>query len=148
MKIARIVSVVILVLTDLLVGVWAGFLPQSFYNDFPGNGRVWVAVDGPFNEHLTRDVGTLYLGLAAIGIVALLARSKILTGAFGLGSLVFGLPHLVYHLRHTDLLDTSDNVLNLTGLGLAVVAAVLAMTAVLDGPEPDHADDDHPARRA
>lgn len=147
MKTARLVSVVILVVTDLVVGVWAGFLTRSFYDDFPGNGRVWVAVDGPFNEHLTRDVGTLYLGLAAIGIVALFSRSGILTGAFGLGSLVFSLPHFVYHLRHTDLLSTTDNILSLTGLGLAVVGAVVAMTAVLPGPRSDHIDDDGTTRR-
>ncbi len=48
------------------VGAWAALAPRSFYDDFPGGGRHWVAVDGPFNEHLVRDVGTLNLALAAV----------------------------------------------------------------------------------
>ena len=35
-----------------------------FYDDFPGLGRSWVAADGPYNEHLVRDVGALNLALA------------------------------------------------------------------------------------
>lgn len=141
MRTARLVSLVILVLTDLLVGVWAGFLPRSFYDDFPGNGRVWVAVDGPFNEHLIRDVGTLYLGLAVIGIVALFSRRELLIAAFGIGSLVFGLPHFVYHLRNTDVLSTEDNILSLTGLGIAVITATICMTSVLDQSRRGRVDD-------
>lgn len=52
-------------LTSALVGVWAQFFPQMFYDQFPGFG-VWVAGDGPFNEHLVRDVGGLNLSMAAL----------------------------------------------------------------------------------
>ena len=46
------------------VGVWALAAPQAFYEAFPGIGfGAWVGVDGPFNEHLIRDVGALYLAL-------------------------------------------------------------------------------------
>jgi hypothetical protein len=38
--------------------------------DFPGAGRSWVAPDGPFNEHLARDVGVLNLALAVVTIAA------------------------------------------------------------------------------
>lgn len=120
-----VASLVVLVVTDAVIGVWAGLFPRSFYDGFPGLGRVWVAVDGPYNEHLVRDVGTLYLGLAVIGLVALISRRTLLVSAFGLGSLVFGLPHLVYHLRHTDVLGTTDNVLSVGGLALAVAAAAI-----------------------
>ena len=48
------------------VGVWALIAPQSFYDAFPSIGfGAWVGVDGPFNEHLIRDVGALYLALVA-----------------------------------------------------------------------------------
>ena len=59
-----------LTFSGLLVGVWATFFPQSFYDDFPGAGRVWVAVDGPYNEHLVRDVGQLSLAIALVSGVA------------------------------------------------------------------------------
>lgn len=37
------------------VGTWAALLPAAFYESFPGIGLgPWVAVDGPYNEHLVR----------------------------------------------------------------------------------------------
>ena len=47
----------------LYVGAWAAGIPQSFYDSFPGLGFIWISVDGPYNEHLIRDVGSLYLAL-------------------------------------------------------------------------------------
>ena len=44
--------------------------PASFHEDFPGPGRHWGSVDGPYDEHLLRDVGP---GNLAIGVVALVA---------------------------------------------------------------------------
>ena len=46
-----------LLLTGLVVSVWALFLSHRFYTLFPGLGRSWVSIDGPYNEHLIRDVG-------------------------------------------------------------------------------------------
>ena len=63
----RTVSRVILALlaiTSVQLGLWATFAPRSFYEDFPGGGRNWVAVDGPYNEHLVRDFGALNLEAA------------------------------------------------------------------------------------
>src|SRR4029078_1859716 len=65
-----------LALISLEIGVWAQFFPRSFYDHYPGLGRTWVAVDGPYNEHLVRDVGGLNLGLAAVLIVALVTLSQ------------------------------------------------------------------------
>lgn len=146
MKAVVLVALAILVVTDAVIGVWAGLFPRSFYDDFPGLGRVWVAVDGPYNEHLVRDVGSLYLGLAVIGLVALISRRALLVSAFGLGSLVFGLPHLTYHLRHTDVLGTTDNFLSVGGLAVAVVcAAICAATGLRPGLLDGHRDGARPA---
>src|SRR5215210_5301308 len=46
-------------LGELAVGIWALFLPRSFYEDFPSSGREWVSTLGPYDEHLVRDVGSL-----------------------------------------------------------------------------------------
>ncbi|MEA3075620.1 MAG: hypothetical protein QOF60_528, partial [Actinomycetota bacterium] len=54
----------------VLVGAWALAAPQSFFDSFPGGGRHWVSVDGPFNEHLVRDVGALNLAVALVLFVA------------------------------------------------------------------------------
>jgi hypothetical protein len=113
----------------VIVGVWAAFFPESFYADFPGLGRAWVSVDGPFNEHLVRDVGQLFLALAVVTAVAVVFPVAIFVRAIGAAWLVEGLPHLVYHASHTDLYETGDAVLNLASLSLLVVLAAIALFA-------------------
>jgi hypothetical protein len=68
----RVVRITRLVLGigNIPVGVWATFVPRSFYDDFPGFGRHWVQVDGPYNEHLVRDFGAVNLALAVVTITA------------------------------------------------------------------------------
>lgn len=111
----------------LVVGVWAQLFPRSFYDDFPGAGRVWVAVDGPYNEHLVRDVGGLQLALALVAIVALVTGSVLVARLAGGAALVFGVPHLVYHSMHLDAFDTGDKVAMLGSLAFAALAALLAL---------------------
>jgi hypothetical protein len=113
-----------LALVSLQIGVWAQFAPRSFYDDFPGLGRAWVAVDGPFNEHLVRDVGGLNLALAAVLITAMITLSRPLIIAASIASLLYGVPHLVYHIAHADGLATSDAVVSLGGLALFAVIPV------------------------
>ena len=64
------VLLVLLAASSGLIGLWAAFAPRSFYDDFPGGGRHWVAADGPYNEHLVRDVGGLYVAMTVVAIVA------------------------------------------------------------------------------
>jgi hypothetical protein len=101
----------------LFVGLWAAALPASFYRAFPGFGRVWIAVDGPYNEHLIRDVGSLYLALAAASIVAAFARTPSAARAVGAAWVVFGVPHLVYHAAHFAGMAPLDVAGNIIGLG-------------------------------
>ena len=65
-----LLGLVYLTVTFLQIGVWATFATRSFYDDFPGLGRRWVAGDGPYNAHLASDAG---LGFLAVGVVLLLA---------------------------------------------------------------------------
>ena len=58
------------------VGVWALVFPREFYDSFPGLGFGAWATDGPFNEHLIRDVGALYLALVAAGVFAAFGRER------------------------------------------------------------------------
>ena len=117
------VALTYLVLTGLLVGVWAQFMPRSFFDVFPGLGFSWVSLDGPYNEHLVRDVGGLNLALASLGIIALITRKHSLTRAFGLASLAYQLPHFVYHVIHVGTLPTTlDQLLQTTTLLLTVLA--------------------------
>jgi hypothetical protein len=116
-----VVALTLLAGTALLVGVWAQFFPRGFYTSFPGVGRQWVAVDGPYNEHLVRDVGGLNLALAVVTIVALVHRTAVLVRTAALAWLVYSVPHLVYHSAHLDLYDDTDVVLMIVSLAIAVV---------------------------
>lgn len=111
----------------LIIGTWAAAWPRSFYDDFPGGGRSWVAADGPYNEHLVRDFGDLNLALAVVSLVALVAFTRSVVLAAALGWIVYQAPHLVYHLRHLDLYDTSDKVANVTSLVLALVLPIVVL---------------------
>jgi hypothetical protein len=113
----------VLLATALLaafVGVWAAFFPMGFYDAFPGLGLTWVAVDGPYNEHLVRDVGGLYLGFAVAGLLAARARSAAPGQVIGAGWAVFGLVHLGYHLEHLTG-SPVDKIGNVVGLGLSLL---------------------------
>jgi hypothetical protein len=111
----------------LMVGVWAQGFPRSFYDDFPAMGRVWVAVDGPYNEHLVRDVGGLQLALGFGAVLALLTGSVLLARTVGAGALISGVPHLLYHATHLDPYDTTDSVTMLAALGFGALAGLLAL---------------------
>jgi hypothetical protein len=117
----------VLTASATVVGVWAAFAPRSFYDNFPGLGQMWVAVDGPYNEHLVRDVGALNLALAVVTLCALvsLARSTIVASA--LGWLVYGIPHFVYHARHLGPFDATQAVAVLTSVGSTSALALVVL---------------------
>lgn len=140
-----LLAVGLLTASALYVGTWAAFGPRSFYDTFPGLHRVWVGIDGPFNEHLVRDVGALYLALAVAGLVALLRREKVATVMLGAAWTAFSIPHLAYHLHHLGELETIDAVGNVVSLGgtlllaLYVLVLGLEMIRAADAAEPGSA---------
>jgi hypothetical protein len=107
----------------VLIGVWAAFFPQGFYDDFPGFGRTWIAPDGPFNEHLIRDVGELNLALAIVTIAAAVALTPAFVRAVLAAWIVEGVLHVVYHSRHVHVFATSDKVMIVGSLVLTPVLA-------------------------
>ncbi|WP_329129352.1 hypothetical protein OG552_03090 [Streptomyces sp. NBC_01476] len=124
----RRVLLLVVAAVGAYVGVWAYFLPTSWYRAFPGLGLHWLPVLGPYNEHLARDVGALYLALAVLSLsAARWARDNRLAAVTGLTWLVFSVPHLAFHLRHLDMYRTSDQVLNVLALGFFVVAGAALM---------------------
>lgn len=117
-----------------LVGFWAAFAPRSFYTDFPGGGRHWVSADGPYNQHLVRDVGELNLALFVVLLVAAITLSLPLVRAALAATLVNGGLHLVYHARHVDMFGTGDQVAVLASLVLAPLVAAVLLLVVRSGP--------------
>ncbi len=117
------------------VGGWAAWAPHSFYDSFPGLGRRWVSVLGPYDEHLVRDVGGLYLALMTISVWAALRPMAETFRLVGLAWEVFSVPHLAFHAAHLNMYEVGDRVGNVVALG-----GTVALAAVLLVPQRSPAD--------
>ncbi len=49
-----------------VTGGWAYAAPRRWYDTFPGLGMSWLPQLGPFNEHFVKDVGAMFLAMAAV----------------------------------------------------------------------------------
>jgi hypothetical protein len=117
-------------LSGLILGCWQELFPASFYADFPGPGHHWISPDGPYNEHLVRDVGQGNLAVGTVAFVALLTGVGWLARAVGLAAVVANVPHQVYHQANVSVLpSTTDQVLQSLTLS-AVSMAAIALTVL------------------
>ena len=112
------------------VGLWALLAPRSFYDDFPGAGRHWVSADGPYNEHLVRDVGGLNLALTVVIVAAAIVLTRVLVRTAAVAALAFAIPHFSYHAAHTDKYSGSDSTATLFSLGVAIVLPIVVLVVV------------------
>jgi hypothetical protein len=128
-KQARWVQITLLYLgfVNAFPGVWALFLPNSFYTSFPGFGRVWVAVDGPYNEHLIRDVGAFFLALSVLSFLTALAPRLASLRTTAICLLTFNMPHLLYHLNHLHMLPLVDQIGNVVTLSVNALLPILLL---------------------
>jgi len=117
------VLLLLLAASAAFVGFWAVIAPRSFYDSFPSLGRHWVDVDGPYNQHLVRDVGGLYLALLVLSVGALVGAEQRVVRIAGAAWLAFSVPHFVYHAAHLGPLSTADATLELIALALTLLAA-------------------------
>lgn len=117
-----------LALMSLVIGFWTQLAPRSFYDGFPGLGHVWVAVDGPYNEHLLRDFGATNLALAVVVLVAFLRPTATLVRLAAFSSLVWQVPHTLYHLVNVDTLPAlGDQIAQSATLLLSLVVALVLL---------------------
>ena len=139
------VCLVILALSGLIVGPWAYFAPLHWYNTFPGMGMQWLPVLGPFNEHLVKDVGGMYLGLAALSFWTLFhLTNRTLVLITAVSWTIFNTLHLTYHATMLHMYDTFNAVMNVIALTTVLVcSAALAIpttTATRTDAGTTHAD--------
>ena len=110
------------------VGVWAAFFPRNFYLHFPGAKHAWVSADGPYNQHLVRDVGSLNLALVVLVFAALFVGTRTLARVAMVAWLVNAVPHFVYHLGHLKMdMTGGDKFALIATLGFAVVAPIVVL---------------------
>jgi hypothetical protein len=128
-SIFRRIALAVTVILAVYVGAWAEFFPASFYASFPGFGMHLIDVDGPYNQHLVRDVGSLYLALGAASVFGIVSRSAVPGRVAGLAWSVFGILHFGYHLTYPEgtMLDRVGTIVSL-GLSLALGLVLLLPT--------------------
>lgn len=110
-----------------LLGLWPLITPMGFYQDFPGFREGWVSMDGPFNEHLIRDFGGLNLALAATLIGAAVIGTTAVARLASVATLLFAVPHLIYHLGHVSHFAQLDRVLIIATLSASLVLPVVTL---------------------
>jgi hypothetical protein len=111
----------------LFVGIWAYGAPHGFYDSFPGVLGSWVSVDGPFNEHLIRDVGAMYLALGAASIGGLLWRDRAVFRILGVAWTVFGTLHFAYHALHLEHMPLESAIGEMVALGVSLLLGVVLL---------------------
>jgi hypothetical protein len=132
----RVVAFV-LGIQPFVTGLWAVADPHGFYSSFPGLGRHWVAVDGPYNHHLIVDAGSGFLAVGVVLIVAALWARREFLQAAALALVVDTLPHFAYHASHpSPALSSTDNALSIGGLGAVALVGVVYLLAITLAPAP------------
>ena len=121
------VLLIVFGLVEAPVGLWPLISPTGFYQDFPGFRHGWVAMDGPFNEHLIRDFGGLTLALAALLIGAAVIGTTSVARLAAVALFLFGAPHFSYHLGHVEHFERVDQVLIIATTGLGVLLPLLVL---------------------
>jgi len=121
-------ALVILAVPNLIAGWWGVIAPEHWFDTFPGWAPRLVAAIPPYNEHLATDAAA---GLFASGFVAAVAawwmqRDVVIVSMAAY--LAFALPHAVFHLANpADALATSEDVVNVGSLAIAVAIALVVM---------------------
>ena len=113
---------------QLINGLWALLAPRSFYEEFPF-GRGWIELLPAFNEHLTRDVGGLYLATAGVFVGAALVMSRATVIIACASWLLFALPHAIYHAFNLDPFSAADVIASAVVLIGAVLLPAWALAA-------------------
>ena len=114
----------------IVVGGWALLAPRNWYDNFPVDSANWISSLGAFQEHLVRDFGSLYLALGLLLLFAGIVLDRLLVQTVLVASLVFQVPHLIFHAANTEPLSTASNAVNLAllAVGLLVTLVLLGMT--------------------
>jgi hypothetical protein len=113
-----------------VTGGWALLAPRSFYDDFPGSGKAWIAAYGPFDEHLVRDVGGLMLAISLATLIAAILMDRRLIAVIVSASLVYDASHLAFHASERGGLSTRDYAVNVILLAVIVLIKLAILVDV------------------
>ena len=109
-------GLILLAVSYGLAGLVQLFLPKVFYDHGP-----WVARLPPYNEHLMTDIGALTLATVLVLVVAAVSMQALLVRTALAASLMFGVPHFVFHAMHLTHFPAADAVAQTAVLSIGVV---------------------------
>ena len=127
------VGLVIAAAAQAEIGIWGVVAPHSLYTTYPGAGHHWIALLGPYDEHLVRDFASMELGFTVLLVCTAIWFERRLVLVAGAAFLAATMPHFLYHLFNTDALPTADNVASLAGFAVEIGLVAAAMACVV-GP--------------
>ena len=139
---------ILLAVPQITIGIWALVDPAGWFSAFPGFGREWLPGYGPFDEHLTRDVGSAFLGIGVLLALAAAWLDRRVVLAAGVVYLVYQVPHFVFHLIDDGGLSTGDYIVNgiLLGLGVFTGFAIFELNRPVRSAPAMAASEDAPGR--
>lgn len=126
--------VIVVGVATLILGGWAFFMPEGFFNDFPIAGARWVSTLGEFNDHLMRDYGAAQIGLGLAAVMVATKRSRSGVIALMTGFVVFGTLHLGYHFTTFDHFHTGSAVAQAVALTTFIVIPLGVLLALRNQP--------------
>jgi AhpD family alkylhydroperoxidase len=113
---------------QLALGIWAIFWPTGFYGTFPViAGQHWLPAYGPYDSHLVADVGSTFLAIGLLMLLAAYFLERRIAQVALIAYLAYDIPHTVYHLANDHVLDSGAQVVN----GALLVSSALAALALL-----------------
>ena len=115
------IGLLLLAVTSISSGLWALFVPRSFYEDFPLPGWDWVSTLGPYNEHLVSDYGAMNLALGVLLVAVAVFLERRLVQVALIAWLAYAAPHFVFHLGQVHHFSLFDNLMQLSALGFVVL---------------------------
>ena len=121
-----------LAVPQVAIGIWALVSPTGWFENFPGAGRSWLPLyEGDFDQHLVTDVGSAFLAIGVILVLAAVWMDRRLVLTAVIGYLVYQLPHSLFHFASDEVMTTGDRIANAVALALALFLALGIVVATL-----------------
>jgi hypothetical protein len=112
--------------SNLIIGAQAALAPRAFYDDFP-LGAGWVRELPPYNQHLTTDAGSFYLGFGLLFAWAAWRPARPLVVPLAVAWSLTAAIHLVFHVTHLDGFDAVDALAQTIALAVVLALPLVAL---------------------